>query len=101
MCFRVSTPELPSAVLIETLWNVNRFNYRVSTLHVEVLIETLWNVNQKIIRRQFRLLSINRNIVECKSVKCNVLSPVSSVLIETLWNVNLIINHCKLSYMVY
>ena len=33
-------------------------------------------------------VSINRNIVECKSVKRNVLSPVSSVLIETLWNVN-------------
>ena len=31
---------------------------------------------------------INRNIVECKSIERNVLSPVSSVLIETLWNVN-------------
>ena len=44
------------------------------------------------------LFGINRNIVECKSVKSNVLSPVSSVLIETLWNVNNLSPFCFIAF---
>ena len=33
------------AVLIETLWNVNKVKGKDGTLCQKVLIETLWNVN--------------------------------------------------------
>ncbi len=54
-------------VLIETLWNVKRKNKVGYSLPFSVLIETLWNV--KIFRQASEsdiVVSINRNIVECK-----------------------------------
>ena len=52
-----------------------------------VLIETLWNVKIYSKRLAGYLLRINRNIVECKADKQNILCRISTVLIETLWNV--------------
>ena len=56
---------------------------------ITVLIETLWNVNL-IPHNLFCIdvLSINRNIVECKLNRNRELEGQKPVLIETLWNVN-------------
>ena len=55
-----------------------------------VLIETLWNVNLfEYILNFFAPACINRNIVECKYIKyLREFETVIAVLIETLWNVN-------------
>ena len=54
------------SVLIETLWNV-KLSYHSSYLSWQVvLIETLWNVKLIYSSIARRLLSFNRNIVECK-----------------------------------
>ena len=53
-----------------------------------VLIETLWNVNQTDRQKKETVLSINRNIVECKYTSVWHVSGNAVVLIETLWNVN-------------
>ena len=76
-------------VLIETYWNVNSDPglkyYSVDA----VLIETYWNVNKQFEQlSENRVESINRNILECKSVWSPVFSDRSLVLIETYWNVN-------------
>ena len=53
-------------VLIETLWNVKQ-NVRLrSANRNNVLIETLWNVKIYMEEMHMDVLSINRNIVECK-----------------------------------
>ena len=77
-------------VLIETLWNVNTGKLLLSAQSVNrinrnivecklvtllsifyhrsvVLIETLWNVNLILYDDRTLAISINRNIVECKS----------------------------------
>ena len=55
-------------VLIETLWNVNYSGKEEAGNSRKVLIETLWNVNMiSLLSSVFSALSINRNIVECKS----------------------------------
>ena len=55
-------------VLIETYWNVNEIHYSMRYDGNSVLIETYWNVNgiPRCIRRSQP--SINRNILECKSL---------------------------------
>ena len=54
-----------------------------------VLIETLWNVNlSPSIKEAAGDDRINRNIVECKLMKCKKGVTWKPVLIETLWNVN-------------
>ena len=77
-------------VLIETLWNVNKRQTTEDIIaSIIVLIETLWNVNAVFIAAlMFRVVSINRNIVECKSVSHKDIPYMILVLIETLWNVN-------------
>ena len=40
------------------------------------------------------LISINRNIVECKSGRCVLSAVLDVVLIETLWNVNCLFLLC-------
>ena len=54
-------------VLIETLWNVNKDFEQFKKFNEQVLIETLWNVNTRSKTTHMQpILSINRNIVECK-----------------------------------
>ena len=53
-------------VLIETLWNVKKTMNNWANKYVLVLIETLWNVKSRSASQKHRLMSINRNIVECK-----------------------------------
>ena len=54
-------------VLIETLWNVNTDDEEWKRHINNVLIETLWNVNYSSSCSQTqRTFRINRNIVECK-----------------------------------
>ena len=98
-------------VLIETLWNVNFYDLKVSCLSASInrniveckcswsdtLYQSDLRINRNIVecKSQNGLIvllvsnSINRNIVECK-FRCHItsLNPLS-VLIETLWNVNL------------
>ena len=78
-----------SAVLIETLWNVNCVLGIYLPQPAPVLIETLWNVNVLAKIADMIGTSINRNIVECKYVSKSPQSIGDRVLIETLWNVNL------------
>ena len=53
-----------------------------------VLIETSWNVKEEeMIDSDVALLSINRNIVECKDMKWAINELGLMVLIETSWNV--------------
>ena len=84
---------LAMAVLIETLWNVNKSSIAFETGRNAVLIETLWNVNFATAVAVVRALSINRNIVECKSVERNVLSFVRS-------GINRNIVECKYDFPV-
>ena len=55
-------------VLIETLWNVKKYDPLTMEELDVVLIETLWNVKQQNrLRKALQQVSgINRNIVECK-----------------------------------
>ena len=56
--------------LIETLWNVNKSKYSEYGGYSYELIETLWNVNSDLAEKRFvREWRINRNIVECKSLR--------------------------------
>ena len=55
-----------------------------------VLIETLWNVNKCAFAIVNGESSINRNIMECKYEFLIFFLGQFPVLIETLWNVNLI-----------
>ena len=58
-----------------------------------VLIETLWNVKRDAVSRHCKgVVSINRNIVECKEVWGNAEVCGDAVLIETLWNVKEVLN---------
>ena len=57
-----------------------------------VLIETYWNVNMFSERLSEAVISINRNILECKYRKFKFLTSCCPVLIETYWNVNVICN---------
>ena len=54
-----------------------------------VLIETLWNVNVNICENLRTEIRINRNIVECKLYSRSCRCSCILVLIETLWNVNI------------
>ena len=54
-----------------------------------VLIETYWNVNGHFGLVSDFLISINRNILECKSVFNVNPCVLVIVLIETYWNVNM------------
>ena len=76
-------------VLIETLWNVKvkQHDHAMDAVRY-VLIETLWNVKSACLHYGSGLLyCINRNIVECKDCKQQIVACGKSVLIETLWNV--------------
>ena len=44
-CLRHSVMNSRKSVLIETLWNVNKYERLGKDLEEYVLIETLWNVN--------------------------------------------------------
>ena len=57
---------LMNTVLIETLWNVKLLSRRVERVPVYVLIETLWNVKEAVHNNAWIRHGINRNIVECK-----------------------------------
>ena len=77
-------------VLIETLWNVKKAEEKPIDIEAMVLIETLWNVKgmwMKVDRSI--ILSINRNIVECKERRVFFMREQFIVLIETLWNVKM------------
>ena len=52
-----------------------------------VLIETYWNVKNEGKRTNGALLSINRNILECKDIMGLSSDSLNNVLIETYWNV--------------
>ena len=58
-------------VLIETLWNVKSIAKDRFSKVAMVLIETLWNVKLHMELQILEVISINRNIVECKE-SCNI-----------------------------
>ena len=74
---------LAGNVLIETLWNVKYGLQGRTDYKWYVLIETLWNV--KVLpgaTTEQAQQSINRNIVECKAVKCNILMCICVICIN-------------------
>ena len=56
-----------SKVLIETSWNVKKFDKKYFHQNTLVLIETSWNVKLLEAKLIDQICCINRNIVECKA----------------------------------
>ena len=76
-----------SPVLIETYWNVKNGFRKIKLMSTGVLIETYWNVKRRRRTLVTTVLSINRNILECKGFWLLFFRSGLLVLIETYWNV--------------
>ena len=104
-------------VLIEPLWNWNKFGFNANFSAGDVLIEPLWNWNFPDVKRilppivlieplwnwnlynKEALLStggINRTFMELKLSKYFKIKPVQIVLIEPLWNWNVRREACRI-----
>ena len=70
------------------MWNVKLDEKIEDVENMAVLIETLWNVKKyERLGKDLEEYSINRNIVECKDIIWKLTAEAFAVLIETLWNV--------------
>ena len=88
-CLRHSVMNSRKSVLIETLWNVNKYERLGKDLEEYVLIETLWNVNISAAQMMFfRLFVLIETLWNVNSLSLRPADLISAVLIETLWNVN-------------
>ena len=87
---RLQRPELLSAVLIETYWNVKNANASATLKPLCINRNILECKGRRLIdNTPFGLTGINRNILECKDQPERILFRFTDVLIETYWNVKL------------